>query len=246
MSTAPPTMPDVIASSPQRGRLRFTGRSGALFSRNGLLTVLLFLSILGAPAAWIRVYRWFAKNTLLPDGRHLIFTGRQGFLWIWTLVYAAANLISKRVIGGSAGSIAWIFAILLLAASLTRWFWSHLELPDGSPTQPVATFWAFANWQALAFLSCVTIVGPAWVHARFYRWICEKRSTHGLRFSFDASGLQMLWRTVVFSLFCLLILTLPWAMVWFHRWLIETIEVTRLADDRSPYPMQDPNAQPIA
>ncbi|MEY4375105.1 MAG: hypothetical protein RL760_1272, partial [Candidatus Eisenbacteria bacterium] len=39
MSTAPPTTPYVLAATPQRDHLRFTGRSGSLFSRNGLITV---------------------------------------------------------------------------------------------------------------------------------------------------------------------------------------------------------------
>ena len=52
------------------------------------------------------------------------------------------------------------------------------------------------------------------------RWICRNISGTRREVVFNASGLQVLWRTLVFVLLCGLIIPIPWILRWFTRWYI--------------------------
>ena len=63
--------------------------------------------------------------------------------------------------------------------------------------------------------------------AAFYRWIARHVQDAGGQVRFMGKGHQVLWRTIVYVLFSLPIVTLPWAARWLLRWLVRQFELDR-------------------
>ena len=84
---------------------------------------------------------------------------------------------------------------------------------DGSP-------WVYIGWYLLMALSFITIIGWAWVVVYWMRWICANIGGTRRAISFNATGLEVLWRTLVFSIGCVLIIPIPWVMSWYTRWYV--------------------------
>ena len=47
----------------------------------------------------------------------------------------------------------------------------------------------------------------------------------GARSSSTASGLDVLWRTIVFVIGCAFIIPIPWVMRWFTQWYVSQFEL---------------------
>jgi hypothetical protein len=52
------------------------------------------------------------------------------------------------------------------------------------------------------------------------RWICRNVSGTRRAVAFNATGLGILWRTLLFALGCGFLVPIPWAMLWYTRWLV--------------------------
>ena len=73
-------------------------------------------------------------------------------------------------------------------------------------------------------VSFVTIIGWAWVIKFTMQWIC--RNVRGTaRFEFTATGLSVLWRTLVFALLSALVIPIPWILRWYTTWYISQVSV---------------------
>ena len=59
------------------------------------------------------------------------------------------------------------------------------------------SFLIYIGWHVLLGLSFITIVGWAWVAVAQSRWICRNIAGTHREILFKATGLEMLWRTVV-------------------------------------------------
>jgi hypothetical protein len=46
-------------------------------------------------------------------------------------------------------------------------------------------------------------------------------------FEFTATGLSILWRTLVAVLLSILIIPIPWIMRWYTRWMISQVSVVK-------------------
>jgi hypothetical protein len=44
-------------------------------------------------------------------------------------------------------------------------------------------------------------------------------------FAFTGTGLEILWRTVVVVLLCILIIPIPWMMRWYTQWILSQVAV---------------------
>jgi hypothetical protein len=44
---------------------------------------------------------------------------------------------------------------------------------------------------------------------------------------FNGSGLSVLWRTIVFSLACIVIIPIPWMIRWLADWYISQFELVQ-------------------
>jgi hypothetical protein len=84
---------------------------------------------------------------------------------------------------------------------------------------------SYVGFMLLVWVSFITVVGWAWVQAAFYRWICRSTQAEGVTIHFRASGWAFLWRTIVYVLFCVPIVTIPWAMAWLYRFFITSVEI---------------------
>jgi hypothetical protein len=52
------------------------------------------------------------------------------------------------------------------------------------------------------------------------RWICRNIAGTRREVVFNGSGLQVLWRSLVFGLGCVLIIPIPWALRWYTQWYV--------------------------
>ena len=86
----------------------------------------------------------------------------------------------------------------------------------------------YIGWNILLGLSFITIIGWAWVAKFMMQWIC--RNVRGTaEFDFTATGLSILWRTLVAVLLTILIIPIPWVMQWYAQWMISQVSVVRPA-----------------
>jgi hypothetical protein len=193
----------------------FLGR--ALLYAFGIALVIL------APWAGTGFYRWAVSRLHVPGRPNLAFTGQVGELW-WVFVLMGLS--------GYAGLYDDYIQLLMLPLqgflswTLLRWLASRLS-SNGQPL-PIAfngSVVTFIGWQILFAVSFITIIGWAWVATAWTRWIC--RNVEGTRREvvFKASGLDVLWRTIVFAIGCGFIIPIPWVIRWFTNWYVAQFEL---------------------
>ena len=76
----------------------------------------------------------------------------------------------------------------------------------------------YVGWQVLLYVSFITIVGWAWVVTAWMRWVCRNIDGTQREVIFTASGLEVLWRTIVFVIACIFIIPIPWVLRWYAQW----------------------------
>src|SRR5689334_1243918 len=188
-----------------------------LFGR-GLVYVIGVAFVIPAPwvATWL--YGWFVSRIHVPGRPNLSFTGRVGDIW-W--VFVLLGLSTYIGIYDQTYQIIGFVLQAVLGWLVLRWVLSNLA--SNGQKLPVAfngRIWAYIGWQILIPISFITIIGWAWVVTAMVRWICRNISGTRREVVFNASGLQVLWRTLVFVLLCVLIIPIPWILRWFTRWYI--------------------------
>jgi hypothetical protein len=75
----------------------------------------------------------------------------------------------------------------------------------------------------------ITIIGWAWVAVAQMRWICRNINGTHREIVFNATGLEMLWRTLVFAFACAFIIPIPWMLRWYVRWAVSQFELVERA-----------------
>ena len=129
-----------------------------------------------------------------PGWRHLVRVHRDGV---------------DRVMPGKCTTICSSSPFLVqafLSWMVLRWIVGNLS-SNGQPL-PIAFQRQRADLCRLAAadgaLAVFTIIGWAWVITAWVRWICRNISGTRREIIFNASGLEMLWRTIVFAIGCVL------------------------------------------
>jgi hypothetical protein len=234
-SPQPPRFPDaapqrmaptaaIDADAPVDGLIVHLGVWG-LFWRSFLAVVGGFVVI---PAPWTSttLYRYYAENTWLPDGRRLTFAGKPGDIWYVFIGIAALGVVGQ------------FHNLVVITLPLTyclnwlvfRWLCDKVGSEDGSVKLAfVGSFWGYVGWNLLIILSVVTIIGWAWVLKFFLRWAC--RNVRGtVQFDFVATGWGILGRTVLLILACGLLIPIPWVLRWYSAWILSEVRVGTLAD----------------
>jgi uncharacterized membrane protein YjgN (DUF898 family) len=192
---------------------------------------------IGFAGAWVyaAACRWFCRNLVFSDGATADFSGRAGqilgwwALWIlvgWRgwhefLVYAVFFEVAFWLVG------------LVVSLALTRWFTEHVELSSGTRFRFTGGFWELAAWEVLLGLSVLTIIGWAWVLAGMYRWFARHTESKTRALRFHGEGPQILWRTLATLLFSIPVVTIPWAFLWYTRWLVGNTTIEGQLDDLS-------------
>jgi hypothetical protein len=251
-------LPPILQGSNDRGSslsgaLSFHGRARDIFSRNGLLALLCGISVVGIPYAGLLYYRWTARNTETVNGNKFIFTGG-----LWTLyglsgcqVLTALCFRSRRLrefyghFHSSSGIFAAMIALLLLQSSVNgmlgflylRYFFTNVEDTQHKKINFEVPFLRYVAFSVLVFLSLFTIIGWAWCAAWLYRWIFKNLRLEGATIHFNGTGFSFLWRTIVFAVCCAPVVTAPWSIVWFSRWLISSVEIRHESRTASAIPV---------
>lgn len=218
----PPTLPH--GGPPMMGA---RGASGNALSADLPLWGLLGRSIvyivgmlLVIPAPWVATwfYRWFVSRLQVPGRPNFSFTGQVGDIW-WVLVLLGLS----NYIGIYDNTYQLIGFILqaVLGWFVVRWVASNLASNGQKlPTAFDGSIWTFIGWQLLMLISFITIIGWAWVITAMVRWICRNISGTRREILFNASGWQVLWRTIVLALLCSLIIPIPWMLRWYGQWYV--------------------------
>jgi GYF domain 2 len=226
-SGAPPTLPRggaaAMGGSAGGGQLSIELELWAFLGRSILFVIGMLLVI---PAPWVAVsyYRWVASRITVPGRPNFGFTGQVGDIWYVFVLLALCSY------GGSTGRIAVQLIVIVLQAFLSwmilRWIATNLssngqQLPitfEGSPL-------VYVGWHLLMYVSFITIVGWAWVITAWMRWNC--RNVRGTRrdIVFKASGLDVLWRTIVFAVACMFLIPIPWVLRWYTQWYVSQFEL---------------------
>jgi hypothetical protein len=183
-----------------------------------LLLTIGYLFVIPAPWTGTGFYRWMASRTEVPGRPNFAFTGQPGDIWyvfvvtgLTFYVEAYDNRLQLIIIPVSA-FLSWIL-LRWLAGNLTS---NGQRLPiafDGSAI-------GFVGWQLLMYVSLITIIGWAWVITAWMRWICRNIAGTRREVVFNGTGLEVLWRTIVFAICCAFIIPIPWMLRWYNRWYV--------------------------
>jgi hypothetical protein len=177
--------------------------------------------VLVIPAPWTATYfyRHLIGRISVPGRGPLAFTGQPLDIWyvfvgigVLTYVGHSNKPIVQRIV---------LLAQAFLSWMVIRWVLSKLE----SNGQPVGISFegsslVYVGWYALTTISVITIIGWAWAATAWMRWICKNTQGTRREIIFNATGLEMLWRTVLFAFGCAFIIPIPWLLRWYTQWYV--------------------------
>jgi GYF domain 2 len=195
----------------------------ALLGR-ALIFIIGFVLVIPAPWVATRFYGWFISRVRVPQRPSLTFTGQPMDIW-WVFVLLALCSYS-----GVTGIPYLEFLLIPVQAWLSwmtiKWIVANISA-NGQPLQLSFRGDAmhYVGWFVLLNISFITIIGWAWVTTAMTRWMFRNIDGTRREIIFNASGLEVLWRTVVVAIGCILIIPIPWVLGWIARWYISQIEL---------------------
>jgi hypothetical protein len=189
------------------------------FLGRGIVYAIGFMLVIPAPWVAVWFYRWMASRIYVPGRPNLAFTGQVGDIW-W--VFIAMAILTY--VGANDLSYFQYLAIpleALLSWMVVRWIASNLSSNgEHLPMSFKGSALGYVGWDLLLYVSVITIIGWAWVVTAWMRWNCRNIDGARREVIFTASGLDVLWRTVVFAIGCMFVIPIPWAMRWYARWYV--------------------------
>jgi hypothetical protein len=114
--------------------------------------------------------------------------------------------------------------ILLPVEAYLSWMvvrWIAANLASNGERLPIefkGSALGYVGWYLLIYISAITIIGWAWVATAWMRWICRNVGGTHREVVFNATGLGMLWRTILFAVACAFVIPIPWILRWYARW----------------------------
>ena len=199
----------------------------ALLGRS-LVFIIGFLLVIPAPWVAVSFYRWFISCVRVPQRPNLGFSGQPLDIW-W--VFA---LLALFTYAGFSGIPFLRFALIPVQAYLSwmtlKWVVENVT-SNGQPLQLSFRGDAlhYVGWYVLLNISFLTIIGWAWVTTAWTRWMFRNIDGTRREIVFDASGLDMLWRTLVFAIGCAFVIPIPWVLGWYVRWYMSQIALAQRA-----------------
>lgn len=178
-------------------------------------------NLLVIPAPWTGTmyWRYLATTTNSRGGLEFEFAGEPLDIW-W--VFTASGLLEW--IGLWKYGQGWTTLVQVgLGYLLVSWFVGKVR-PEGRTQAFNGGFWGYFGYSILLGLSMVTIIGWAWVLRSFLNWMC-RHAVGAVRFEFQGTGLELLWRGFVAVFVSCLIVTIPWMMAWYYCWIVSQIHV---------------------
>lgn len=180
------------------------------------------------PAPWVATsfYGWLISRVHVPGRGQLGFSGKPLDIW-----YVFIGLALTAYLGSATGIHSLDYLVFPLQAYLSwllvRWITANIT-EDGRPLQlsfegsPLI----YIGWNLLFALSFITIVGWAWVIVYWMRWNCANIAGTRRAITFNATGLEILWRTLVFAIGMALLIPIPWVLGWYTRWYVSQFSAT--------------------
>jgi uncharacterized membrane protein YjgN (DUF898 family) len=211
-----------------------------------MLVMLLAMVALLAPGAWAlaAICRWFCRNLRWSDGETAEFHGEGGQIVGWWLLSLLSGSFPTRELHRVTGvpvlvsisvvrldsTNSGIAVVLFLLGCLgllhvIRWFVANVRLRSGTTFAFHGGYWELAGWYVLNAVLTLTIIGWAWSTAAMYRWMARNTRSDDRALRFHGEGHQVLWRVIVTVLMCLPVLTIPWAVLWYTRWVVANVTV---------------------
>lgn len=190
----------------------------------GLLMLIGLVLVIPAPWVGTMLYRYVVEHIRVPGRPNLAFTGKVGDIW-WAFV-----LLGLCTYGGVT-DYAWIQLVLIpleayLYWTMLRWIVSNISSNgEKLPLEFKGSLIGYIGWSLLVMLSVLTIIGWAWVTTAWLRWMCRNVSGTHREVVFTGSGLEVLWRTIVWTLLCILIVPIPWVMRWSAAWYLSQVSL---------------------
>lgn len=187
-----------------------------------LIFVIGFLLVLPAPWVATSFYGWLISRVRVPQRPNLSFTGQPTDIW-WVFVLLALCAYSGLT------DIPYIGIILIPVQAWLSWMTIKWVVANISANgQPLRLSFRgealhYIGWFVLLNLSFITIIGWAWVTTAMTRWMFRNIDGTRREIIFNASGLEVLWRTVVVAIGCILIIPIPWVLGWIARWYVSQV-----------------------
>jgi hypothetical protein len=203
-----------------------------LFGR-WLLVAIGHIFVVPSPWTSTSFYKWLCEQITLPDGRRLRFAGKTGDIWYvfiaWSVIFWVGQIRIPHDSQVPYGSLIAMPLSCILFIRLLKWICANVSTDDGSLKLSFeGGYWTYLGWNLLVAISLITIIGWAWVSKFMMQWICRNvRGTAG--FEFTATGLSILWRTLVLVLVSILLIPIPWMMRWYANWMISQVSVVKVS-----------------
>lgn len=180
-------------------------------------------NLLVIPSPWtaINYYQWITPRIHVPGRPTLAFEGKVGDIW-WVFVLIALSAYVGRI-HSSLQLVAFI-GQAWLSWMLLRYVLSRIS-SNGQLLgwQFDGSIWGFIGFQLLMIVGIITIIGWAWVATAWLRWICKNISGSRRELTFEGSGLEMLWRTLVTAIGCVFLIPIPWLIRWYAEWVVSQL-----------------------
>ena len=182
-----------------------------------LLFVIGFLLVIPAPWVATSFYRWMTSRLRVPGRPDLAFTGEVGDIWYVFIAMALLTYVG-------AANVPYLQYLAIPVQAFLSWMtvrWAAANFSSQGHQLPIAfkgSALTYVGWQVLLYLSAITIVGWAWVITAWMRWNCRNVAGTQREIIFNASGLEMLWRTLLFAIGCAFLIPIPWVLRWYTQW----------------------------
>ena len=193
----------------------------------GLVFVIGFLLVIPAPWVATNLYQWMISRLRVPGRPNLAFTGQVGD--IWYVFVAIALLTYIGLTGVTALKFLSIPVQGFLSWMTVRWIAANISSQGRQlPISFEGSALTYVGWHVLMYLSFITIIGWAWVITAWMRWNCRNVIGTQREIVFIATGLEVLWRTLVLGVGSALIIPIPWVMRWYATWYVSQFELVEL------------------
>ncbi len=191
----------------------------------GLLYIIGFVFVIPAPWTATAFYRWAIPFVQVPQRPNLSFTGKPGDIWYAFILMGLANIASSY----SDESYMLVGSIVVQAVMswfIIRWLVSNIA-SDGRPLglSFSGEWWQYLGWYLFLIVSIITIIGWAWVTTAWGRWMCARIEGTRRPVYFNASGFELLWRSLVTGFASAFVIPIPWVVRWYARWIASQVSV---------------------
>jgi hypothetical protein len=237
LSGGAPGAPPMPPARPGQSLPRGDGTTGVALSADfsiwallgrSLIFIIGFLLVIPAPWVATSFYRWFISCVRVPQRPNLGFSGQPMDIW-WVFM-----LLALCTYAGLSGIPYLRFVLVPVQAYLSwmtvKWIVANIT-SNGQPLQLsfLGDALQYIGWYVLLSISFITIIGWAWVTTAWTRWMFHNIEGTRREVIFNASGLDVLWRTLVFAIGCALIIPIPWVLGWYTRWYMSQIALASRA-----------------